>query len=137
MVGIGMETKETLILKLGPLFEKYANDLIAAYIFGSVAEGKAHSRSDIDIAVLPESRDRQYFFDLRDVLYVDLCRVLKTDNVDLVLLKAAKNVMLIDRIIHKGCMIWEKDIERRKEFEAEKLHEILDFKEHRYRTLGV
>ena len=129
--------KETLILKIVPLFEKYSNDLVAAYIFGSIAEGKAHSKSDIDIAVLPESWNKQQLFDLKDSLYTDLCRTLKTNDVDLVLLKASKNLMLIDRIIHKGCLVWEKDVVQRKEFETVKLHEILDFKEHRYRTLGV
>lgn len=132
-----MDTKETLIPKLVPIFEKYSTELIAAYIFGSVAEKKAHLRSDIDIAVLPESFDKQHLFDLKDSLYADLCRVLKRNDIDLILLKASKNVMLIDRIINRGCLVWEKDIVRRKEFEAEKLHEIIDFKEHRYRTLGV
>ncbi len=130
-------TIKKLIPKLVPLFDRYSDDLIAAYIFGSIAENKAHSRSDIDIAVLPVSWDKQYLFGLKDSLYTDLCRLLKRDDIDLILLKASKNLMLIDRIIHQGTLIWEKDIIQRKEFEAKKLHEILDFTEHRQRTLGV
>lgn len=132
-----MGNKKELVAKLVTLFEKYSDELVAAYIFGSVAEGNENTRSDIDVAVLPESWDRQHLFDLKESLYVDLCRTLKRDGVDLVILKASKNVMLIDRIIHKGSIVWEKDSEKRKEFEADKLHQIIDFKEHRRRTLGV
>lgn len=132
-----MKNDEHYLKTLAPLFKKYSGDLVAAYIFGSVAEGTAHSKSDIDIAVLPEGSDKQELFALKEALYADLCRALKRDDVDLVILKLSNNVMLIDRIIHKGCLIWEKDVAQRKAFEAEKLHQILDFKEHRYRSLGV
>lgn len=46
-----MMNSETVIPKVQNALVDYT-DLIAVYLFGSVAEGKAHALSDIDVAVL-------------------------------------------------------------------------------------
>lgn len=134
-----METAscDRLRKQLFPVWERYRKKIVAAYLFGSLVEGGSHPKSDVDLAVLPEKLSRDSLYQLREALYVDICRVLKSDDVDLVVLRSSGNLMLNDRIIHKGSLLWEKESDRRKEFEAEQLHRILDFKQRRYRTLGV
>jgi predicted nucleotidyltransferase len=61
-----------------------------AYLFGSVAKGKAGKLSDIDIAVLlDESLNKKQRFDLQLELISDISKLLKTDKIDLVVINEA------------------------------------------------
>ncbi len=60
---------------------------MVAYLFGSIARGEENCLSDIDIAVLfDEVLTKKEAFDLQLKLIVDLGDLLKTKNVDLVVL---------------------------------------------------
>jgi len=60
---------------------------VVAYLFGSIARGEENCLSDIDIAVLfDEVLTKKEAFDLQLKLIVDLGDLLKTKNVDLVVL---------------------------------------------------
>lgn len=60
---------------------------MVAYLFGSIARGEENCLSDIDIAVLfDEVLTKKEAFDLQLRLIVDLGDLLKTKNVDLVVL---------------------------------------------------
>jgi uncharacterized protein len=61
-------------------------DIAFAYLFGSVAENRANNLSDIDIAVY---MTKGKFADLRLQILGDLIDILKTDNLDLVILNTA------------------------------------------------
>jgi hypothetical protein len=66
--------------------------VVSAYLFGSVAEGRAHRESDVDVGVL---LDRALFasaqerMDVRISLGSELVDVLDTNDVDLVILNDA------------------------------------------------
>ena len=77
---------------LAPVFERFAGKLTAAYLFGSVACGSAGPLSDIDLAVLLPTDDLGVCTDLRLELYADCCRVLKRNDIDIVLLNRTKNL---------------------------------------------
>jgi len=122
---------------LQPVFEKMRGKLIAAYLFGSQADGTAHARSDVDLAVLlaPEvSRDG---FDPRLDLYADCSRVLKRNDIHVVLLNRTTNLFLLHDITTKGIVLYDVDREERIAFEARVLHDFIDFRDQRRRIMGV
>jgi uncharacterized protein len=65
---------------------------VSAYLFGSVAEGRAHRESDVDVGVLldravfPSAEERM---EVRISLGSDLVDLLDTNDVDLVILNDA------------------------------------------------
>jgi predicted nucleotidyltransferase len=69
-----------------------ATGVISAYLFGSVAEGRAHRESDLDIGVLlewtahPDARAR---FEARLRLIADIGSVIRRNDVDVVILNDA------------------------------------------------
>lgn len=92
-------------------------DVIAAYLFGSVARGKAGPRSDIDIAVLLEE-DLEPFerFERRLRLMADL-EALCRSEVDVVVLNDAP-LVLQNQVLRHGRLIYERDRQARIAFEV-------------------
>lgn len=83
-------------------------EVVAAFLFGSHAEGRAHRESDIDVAVLldrrlcPDARDR---FEKRVELTSELIAALHDNEVDLVVLNDAppllgRRIVLSGRLVH-------------------------------------
>jgi len=59
--------------------------MVLAYLYGSVATGKTHARSDIDIAVATDRKlSAQKKLDVRLVLIAGCQKILQTPNIDLV-----------------------------------------------------
>lgn len=84
IVKVGLKELE---IKLTEFFSGEAC-VVVAYLFGSTAREEANCLSDIDIAVLlDDSLTGKEAFDLQLKLIVDLGNLLKTKNVDLVVLK--------------------------------------------------
>ena len=90
-----MDERETKLKQLTSYFEN-RDDIVMAFVFGSQAKGRAHSDSDWDIAVYftPEverveweEQGREY--PEEDKVWGDCIDILKTDNVDLVVLNRA------------------------------------------------
>ena len=82
-------------------------EIQAAYIFGSVAHGRTHPDSDIDIAVLlgrrlPDSRALSYRLRLGSDLGVALGR----SDVQLVILNQAPP-LLAHRVLSQGTLVFE------------------------------
>ena len=75
-----------------PLFEKYKDNLVFAYLFGSAAQNNLSQLSDIDIAVFNYKRMDESYFEIKCSLYADLCRVLKRNDVDIVV---TTNIVLL------------------------------------------
>lgn len=85
--------------------------VVAAYLYGSHAEGRPHRESDLDLAVLlnaslPEN-DR---FALRLDLTGDLMSALHFNEVDLIVLNDAPP-LLAARIVSEGLLVYEADPE--------------------------
>lgn len=116
---------------------EYRAEVTAGYLFGSVAGGEVGALSDIDIAVLSSGRREESEGDLRFRLYADLCRALQRNDIDLVILNTASNLVLKDEIVRNGILVHESDAEAREEFEVRVIHSCIDFKRQRRRTVGV
>ncbi len=121
---------------LKPAFEKHGDKIVAVYIFGSVASNEAGPSSDIDIAVLFDGRYLDGSDDVRLELYADCCRVLKRNDIDIVVLNKAKNLFLLDEIVRNGVMLFEGNTELKEDFEGRILHNSIEFKQHRLQVMG-
>jgi predicted nucleotidyltransferase len=128
---------EHLETELAPVFSRYRQDIVAAYLFGSMARGGASPLSDIDIAVLVRTRDKIDATALRFRLYADLSRKLKRNDVDIVLLNLSGNLILNDEIVRYGKLLYSTDDVAREEFELKTLHGCADFKFQRQYAMGV
>lgn len=128
---------ERLQTELVPVFSKYDEDIIAAYLFGSVAQGAVTPSSDIDIALLLRSMDKEKGIALKFYIYADLCRQLKRNDIDLVLLDMSGNLILNDQIIRHGKILYSIDDDARDIFELRVLHACTDFKFQRRYAMGV
>jgi predicted nucleotidyltransferase len=103
-------------------------DIVAAYLFGSLAQGRATPRSDIDIAVLlgrapdplSDEPDRQFQL-------MDDCRRFADREVDVVILNSAPPV-LKDQVLRHGRRVFERDRAVRVEFEVRAGREYEDLK---------
>jgi len=122
-------TGEDLIALLSEGLEK-EEEVLFAYLFGSMATDKAGPNSDIDIAVYlkNDSLDTQ----LR--LITGLSK-LTGGEVDLLILNRVKNLYLLDEIFRSNHLL--KDHDLRIDFEVRKEHEILDFKAHKRRIYAA
>ena len=128
---------ELLKAELADVFSTYSQEIITAYLFGSTAQGVASASSDIDIAVLLHNNDKTSATDLKFRLYADLCRTLKRNDIDILLLDISGNLILNDEIIRHGKVLYSTDDEARAEFELNVLHSSTDFKYQRHYAMGV
>ena len=94
-------------------------DVQAAYIFGSVASGRARVDSDIDIAVLlarrlPPARTLSY----RLKLMADLGAALRRSDVEVVILNDAAP-LLAHRVLARGKLVYEQSASARVRFQVQ------------------
>lgn len=89
------------------------SDVIAAWLFGSHAEGRAHRESDVDVgvlldrALLPDRRTRE---EMQVRIISELIAELKRNEVDVVILNDAPP-LLARRIIRSGTLLHAADAE--------------------------
>jgi len=96
------------IKKIIPVFEKYPKVKLV-YLFGSQATGKTGPLSDYDFAVYLDEKDSKKRFDLKLELMGGVTGVLKTDNVDIVVLNDIDGPELKYNIIKEGILLLEKE----------------------------
>lgn len=120
-----------------PVFEKYKNKIVFAYLFGSASKETGYPPGDVDIAVFLSPEGRRSSFDVKLALYADFCRALKRNDVDVVVLNTAKNLMLLDEIVRYGVLLQDNAPDRREDFELKILHQAIDFKQQRLAVMGV
>lgn len=102
------------------------NEVITAYLYGSVAAGKDISNSDVDIALLTEPyKDHVESFKAKVRCQTEISRLIKKD-VDLVFLQEAGELLSFE-ILKRGEVIYERDRERHRSFRALRLIQCLDF----------
>ncbi len=97
----------------------------AAYLFGSQDKGTIGPLSDYDFGILLNHKQSpSKYFSIKIDLLTQICRILHTDLVDLVLLNEA-NCNLAMSVI-KGLLLFEHDTEARLEFELKVMREYKD-----------
>ena len=94
-----------------------------AYLFGSRASGRAHARSDADVAVMPS---RPLGLLQRERLALSLARALGVPDVDLIALDRA-GLELRGRVVQEGRQIYSVDEPARVAFEVRTRSEYFDF----------
>lgn len=137
-----VNTDETMSLKnikktLLPVFESYEAQVVFSYLFGSAAREDMSHLSDIDIAVYFSEEKNRDFFDLKLSLHADICRVLGRNDVDMVVLNTAGNLILLDDIIRNGTVLYDREMGVREAYEVRTLHQAIDFKTQRFAIMGI
>jgi uncharacterized protein len=93
-------------------------EVLAAYIFGSVATGRTRPNSDVDIAVLLRDNIRpSAMFRFRLRLITELGSVLYHPDVDVVILNEAPP-LLAHRVLSKGKLVFERSASARIRFQV-------------------
>ena len=101
-------------------------DIAAAYLFGSLAQGRATPRSDIDIAILLKRVPKQLGGATdRQLRLMDVFRGFADREVDVVILNTAPPV-LKDQVLRYGRRLYECDRQARIEFEVRAGQEYVD-----------
>ena len=93
-------------------------EVVAAYVFGSVATGRTRADSDVDVAVLlarPLPPNRSLRYQLK--LMADLGSALHRSDVDLVVLNDA-SPLLAHRVLSKGRLVFERSRSARVRFQV-------------------
>jgi len=101
-------------------------EIQAAYVFGSVASGRARADSDVDVAVLidrrvPPGRILKY----RLKLMADLGTALHRSDVDVVILNEA-SPLLAHRVLSQGTLVFERSAPARVRFQTKTASLYLD-----------
>lgn len=100
-----------------------------AYLFGSQATGRTTPLSDVDVAVLvdPSRIPPSMPYGYKAEIGADLIRLLKTNQVDLVLLNQAPP-FLLHRVLNSGRCLFARNRQTRLRFEADAMGRYLDVK---------
>jgi len=107
------------------------SEIEVVYIFGSLASGKANALSDIDIGILLDKGqidEKLYRYGYKAEILTDLIKLLKTNNVDLVILNEA-NYLLRHRVLYSGKVIYSRSEKRRIQFQVNTIDKYADFKQ--------
>jgi predicted nucleotidyltransferase len=115
---------------------RHRDTVLFAYLFGSLAEGRGGPLSDVDVAAFLTGEAASGCWDARLALQADFCRALGRNDVDVLILNEARNLMLLDEIIRRGVVLLDQDRDVREEFELKVLHLAIDFKTRRAAMVG-
>lgn len=119
--------------QLEQLFNK-EEEVIFAYLFGSLAKGKQPPLADVDIAVY--LKNLEALADYKVDLFLKLSDVLGTSEIDLVILNTAP-ISLAGRILQGRRIIIDKEPFKRHIYESLTLREFFDFQVHETRLLSL
>lgn len=128
--------RDATLKTIATVLEGYGDAVAAAYLFGSTAKGAAGPLGDVDVALLFSEQASGSLLDLRFRLHADLCRALKRNDIDLLVLNTASNLIIKDEIVRNGVVVFEGDREAREEFELRVIHSCIDFKAQRRKAVG-
>lgn len=112
------------------LLRKYFTDkdeIIVAYLFGSAVTGKEGLKKDIDIAVLVNDESAERYTETYSEIYFDLIKLLNREDIDVVIVNDAPLLLRMEVLRNKK-IIYERDVEKRVDFEARTIIEYLDWK---------
>ena len=113
--------------KLKIFFENH-EEILFAVLFGSLAKGTANKMSDIDIAVMVDPKfDKTFPYGHQAELIADFMRILKRNDVDVVILNDAK-ILLKHQVLRYGKFIYIRDMQARIQFQIDTINQYEDFK---------
>ncbi|MFQ5865383.1 MAG: nucleotidyltransferase domain-containing protein [bacterium] len=122
--------KEEVIKSLRAFFEK-RDEIILAYLFGSVAEKRQNKLSDLDVAVLVEPKRLEELdkepFGYQAAVMTDLMGLFHTNDVDVVILNNA-TPLLAHEVVKYGIVVFCRDEDKNVEYEVRTRHRYLDTK---------
>ncbi len=105
-------------------------EILEAYLFGSVARGETHARSDIDVAVYVDEHlcpDTPYGY--RADLTTHLMARLETNRIDVVVLNDAPP-LLYHRVLRDGIRLFSRDLRATTTREARAYSRYFDYLPH-------
>ncbi len=103
-------------------------EVVLAYLFGSLARGRAWAHSDVDIAVLLQGHpNADLCFDLRLKLITDLIGILHYNDVDVVILNQAPPALRY-AVLRDGILLFCRNRQAMIDFRVRTLNEYFDFK---------
>lgn len=100
--------EEIELEKIKNIFEKYPS-IKLVYFFGSKATETSGPLSDYDFAVYLEEKDAEKMFEIKFKLNDEVCRELKTDKVDIVVLNLTESPEFKYNVIKYGKLILERE----------------------------
>ena len=100
-------------------------EVLAAYVFGSTASGRARPTSDVDVGVLVSRNVMRAPSKYRLNLMADLGAALRTFDVDVVLLNSAPPA-LAHNVVCRGTVVSERSHVERVRFQVRTLNRFLD-----------
>ena len=127
MTADNLEKNQELLIDY---FKKHS-EIEVAYIFGSVAQGKSSPLSDIDIAILVDNQkidENAYRYGYKAEILSDLIKLLKTNDIDLVILNEA-NTLLKHRVLYSGKILHSKNENKRIAFQTTTISKYNDYKQ--------
>ena len=117
---------EEKLISIVAEYLKDKEEVIAAYVYGSITSEKGVKRSDLDIALLTYPFwDKEESFKKR-LYYIQEIQQLVKEEVDLILLQEAGE-LLVYQVLKKGRVIFERDKKSHVAFKATKIIQYLDF----------
>jgi len=105
------------------------DEVVAVYLFGSHAEGKARRSSDVDIGILLNPNDSDAFLEKQTEYLKELGRLLRKDIHPVILNTAGE--MLMQQIFVKGKCILDNEHRKHAEFRMVMFSRIAAFSDYR------
>jgi predicted nucleotidyltransferase len=114
--------------ELAAVLERH-REVAAAYVFGSVARGDATADSDLDVGIVFARRGdtAREHVDLIGAIAAEIEGVGGFRRVDIVVLES-QGPIFCHRVLAEGALVYERDPERRVDFESDVLVRAFDFR---------
>ena len=105
-------------------------EVLFAYIFGSLPKKTANKLSDIDIAIYIDTNKlarSEFRYGYQSEVLTDMIKISQTSKVDLVILNSAPP-LLKHRVIYHGELIYSADEKERIRFQVDTINMYMDYK---------
>lgn len=117
---------ETILKKVNTSFLRY-EEVVVAYLFGSRARRDFKEESDVDFAILLSRSFKDPYDLVRLIGELAIALNVEDEKINLIVLNDA-DLELAYKVISEGKVIFERDIEKRVDFEVRTLKLYMDFK---------